>query len=54
MIARPGFVIGCHPDCPLAGNRAFVFTNTATDAAPGIHIGLLKPDQDIHAASRSR
>jgi hypothetical protein len=38
----------------LAGNRAFVLTNTAADAKLGIHIRLLQPYQDFNPASRRR
>ena len=43
MLAGPGFVFSGDADGALAANRAFVFADTAANAAFGVDIGLLEP-----------
>ena len=43
MLAGPGFVFSGDADGAFAANRAFVFADTAANAAFGIDIGLLEP-----------
>ena len=54
MLTRPRFVFGSDSNGALAAYRTFVFTDTAANAKPGVHVGLLESNLKRHGILRLR